>query len=106
MDQNEFKAKLKELFWKYEKKQLKKLDRIVEEFAGEEEAVIKHLHKRYRIHTPAAAVSPAPKVEEIETSEETDSVEELAEAPEAEDVENDAEVEDAAEDDDEEEKED
>lgn len=100
MDQNEFKAKLKELFWKYEKRQLKKLDRIVEEFAGEEEAVIKHLHKRYRIHTPAAAVNPAPKVEEIETSEDTESVEEIAE-----DVENEEEVEESA-DNDEEEKED
>ncbi len=92
MANNEFREKLRELFWKYEKKQLRKVDALVEAFQGEEETVIKHLYRRYRItyHGPVlgGGAAPAAQVtEEAPAAEETEvAVEETVEEPVAEET--------------------
>lgn len=84
MANNEFREKLRELFWKYEKKQLRKVDALVEAFQGEEETVIKHLYRRYRItyHGPVlGGAAPAAQItEDVPATDEAEAtVEETVE---------------------------
>ncbi len=80
MTKEEFVKALKDVFWKYDKKQLRKAENIADTFAGKESEVFNHLYKKYRIPVEKripAFVKSAPKKVEAPVIENTeDSVEE------------------------------
>lgn len=79
MTKEEFVKALKDVFWKYDKKQLRKAENIATTFAGKEAEVFNHLYKKYRIpvekRIPAFVKSAPKKVEApmVENTEETNT---------------------------------
>lgn len=77
MTKEEVVKALKDIFWKYDKKQLRKAEKIADTFAGREAEVFDHLYKKYRIpvdkRIPAFVKSAPKKVETplVENTEET-----------------------------------
>lgn len=84
MTKEEFVKALKDVFWKYDKKQLRKADSIADTFAGKEAEVFNHLYKKYRIPVEKripAFVKAAPKKVEAPVVENTEESAEETSTP-------------------------
>ncbi len=75
MDSTEFEAKLTELFTQHKESKLKLVPRILEEFKGNEKAVLEHLHNKYVL----GIVSEKPKKKHHKVEEGHSGTEAVAE---------------------------